>query len=203
MATTQPTLRETFRSNRTAVELPDTSLFWRWVGRATRPVIGWIILAVGALLIFIGYLGVSREALVAKQLPFLVSGGIFGVALVVFGSMILATEEMRRDSGRLDRLEAMMTELHAALLVRTEPQPSVSAAQTVRKPQRSRGENEGQTGETADDAGFFALPTGTVYHRPACAMLDGKADATAVDQGDISARGLTACRLCEPALVDA
>src|SRR5205823_1256673 len=75
-------------------ELPDTALFWRWVGKATRPVIGWVLTGIGVILIIVGYLGVSREALVAKQLPYLVSGGILGIAFVGFGAVLLGTEDI-------------------------------------------------------------------------------------------------------------
>ena len=65
-------------------EMPDPALFWKWVRRATRPVWGWILVGLGLLLVLFGYLGISREALVAKQLPYLISGGILGLALVGF-----------------------------------------------------------------------------------------------------------------------
>src|SRR5262245_8065545 len=94
-------------SNRTVDddELPDAALFWRWVGKATRPVVGWVLLGVAALVILLGWYGVSGESNPAKQLPYLVSGGVLGVALAVVGAYFLGTEELRKDSGRLDRLE--------------------------------------------------------------------------------------------------
>ena len=95
---------------------PDPRLLWRWVGRASRPWVGWVFIGLGALLVLLGYLGVSREAIVEKQIPYLVSGGIGGVLLCVVGAYFLGTEELRKDSGRLDRLEPMVEELHAALL---------------------------------------------------------------------------------------
>src|SRR3954469_1704971 len=101
-------------------ELPDPALFWRWVGKATRPVIGWILLGLSALFILIGWIGVSGTPVVAKQIPYVVSGGIAGVFLAVFGAYFLSTEELRKDSGRLDKLERMVEELHLALLTRAD-----------------------------------------------------------------------------------
>ena len=89
----------TSRVTATDDELPDTALFWRWVGKATRPVIGWVFTGVGVILIIVGYLGVSREALVAKQLPYLVSGGILGIAFVGFGAVLLGTWRVRTGTG--------------------------------------------------------------------------------------------------------
>ena len=64
-----------------------------------RPWLGWILIAAGAVLMLFGYLGVSREALPGKQIPYLVSGGIGGMLVAVLGAYFLATQELRRDSG--------------------------------------------------------------------------------------------------------
>src|SRR5882757_11163770 len=108
-------------------DLPDTALFWRWVGKATRPVVGWILLGLSALFILFGWIGVSGTPIVAKQIPYVVSGGIAGVFLAVFGAYFLGTEELRKDSGRLDRLERMVEQLHQVLLTR-EDAPSIPDA---------------------------------------------------------------------------
>src|SRR6187549_3400850 len=86
-------------------EDPDPRVLWRWAGHAIRPYIGWILMAIAALLMLLGYLGVSREAIPAKQIPYLVSGGIGGVFIAVLAAYFLGTQEIRNDSGRLDRLE--------------------------------------------------------------------------------------------------
>src|SRR2546423_9205968 len=104
----------------TEEELPDPALFWRWVGRATRPVVGWVLAGLGVIAILIGYLGISRESLVAKQLPYLISGGIGGIALVGAGAALIATEDLRRFRARLDRLAAMVGDLHGVLLSRPD-----------------------------------------------------------------------------------
>src|SRR5438128_12449398 len=101
-------------------EIPEGALFWRWVGKATRPVIGWVLLGLAALFILFGWIGVSGTPVVAKQIPYVVSGGIAGVFLAVFGAYFLGTEELRKDSGRLNRLERMVSELHDALLTRDD-----------------------------------------------------------------------------------
>jgi hypothetical protein len=67
-------------------EQPDPSVFWRWVWASVRPVLGYVFVGIGLILLLTAYLGVSREVLVAKQLPYLVSGGMFGLAAVTLGS---------------------------------------------------------------------------------------------------------------------
>lgn len=158
---------------------PDPKLLWRWAADAVRPWAGWIFMGIGALLILLGYLGVSREAIVEKQVPYLISGGIGGVLLCVVGAYFLATEELRRDSGRLDRLERMVEELHAALLARPDaPGPSTNGP--------------GPAGGT-EALDLVAVEGGETFHRASCPMADGK-EVRRVSAAD----GLRPCPLCEP-----
>src|SRR3954465_259247 len=103
-----------------ADEHPSPAVFWRWVWVSTRPYLGYVLIGVGILLILFGYLGVSREVYVGRQIPYVVSGGLLGVAAVTLGSRLLLIEDLRRDSGRLDRLERAVVELHQTLLSRPD-----------------------------------------------------------------------------------
>lgn len=172
----------------------DPRLLWRWVGRATRPVVGWACIGVAAVFVLAGYLGVSREALVAKQLPYLISGGVGGVVLAIVGAYLLGTEELRRDAARLDRLERMVTELHAVLLTRPDAPPAPGA---------SAGELAVSGRNGAGHEGLYALPDGETFHRAGCAMIEGKASVRNVNRSTIRRRGLAPCPLCEPVLADA
>jgi hypothetical protein len=166
-------------------DLPDASEFWRWAWHSVRAHAGWIFIVVGMLLVLLGYLGVSRESVVAKQVPYIVSGGIGGIVAAVFGAYLLATNELRRDSGRLDRLEAMVTDLHGALLRRTDTPATDAASDNGR-----------------DSSSLLALPSGESYHRAGCPMLDNKS-ATTVTPAAVKKRNLRPCPLCEPVLAEA
>lgn len=150
-----------------------------------QPWLGWICVGLGFLAMILGYLGVSNETIVEKQLPYLLSGGLAGIALVVFGARLLLIEDLRRDSGRLDRLETMVAQLHTALLSRPDA-PRATAAEVDAAP-----------------GVWMALPTGTSFHTSSCPMLTGKERAEQVDEATVSDRGLVACPLCEPAAVTA
>ena len=176
-------------------ELPDTALFWRWVGKAIRPVIGWVLTGIGVILIIVGYLGVSREALVAKQLPYLVSGGILGIAFVGFGAVLLGTEDIRRDSGRLDRLERMVTELHALLLAHADGSPILADRAAAGN---GRASDEAVAATATGNVRVLALPEGQSFHRADCVMIEGKPQARPVSAKVVQERGLKPCKLCEP-----
>ena len=162
---------------------PDPRLLWRWAGKATRPWVGWVFIGVGALLVLLGYLGVSREAVVEKQIPYLVSGGIGGVLLCVVGAYFLGTEELRKDSGRLDRLESMVQQLHEALLVQRDDAPERPAAAAATT--------------NGHDPDLVAVVGGETFHRAGCAMAGGK-QVEPVTAGSATSRGLQPCPLCEP-----
>jgi HAMP domain-containing protein len=179
-------------------DLPDPGLFWRWVGRAVRPYMGWILVGIGALAILIGYLGISREALVAKQLPYLISGGIFGLALVALGTFYLATEELRRDSRRLDRLERMVTQLHAVLLSHPDAPPAEEVEELVRA---FEGNGQVSNGHTVELSGeLVALRGSRRFHRANCPMVAGKPGVTPVTPSVIREQRMQPCTMCEPAL---
>jgi hypothetical protein len=97
-------------------DLPSGAEFWRWAGKAARPYAGWILIGLGVIMLLIGYFGVSREALVAKQIPYLVSGGIGGIVMVAVGAFFLGTDDLRKELRRLDRIERMVEQLHRVLL---------------------------------------------------------------------------------------
>jgi hypothetical protein len=184
-ATDLPTI-STESKPKSRPEMPDPALFWKWVGRATRPVWGWILVGVGLLLILIGYLGISREALVAKQLPYLISGGIGGIAFVGFGAMLVGTEDLKRTQERIDDLEHLVADLHTALLSRPDA-PVLSA----------NGDSGAEPGASAN-ATLMALPGGQSYHRADCSMIEGKREAKPVTASAARRQGLKPCRLCEP-----
>src|SRR5436190_8526713 len=170
-------------------EIPDGALFWRWVGKATRPVIGWVLLGLGALFILIGWIGVSGTPIVAKQIPYIVSGGIAGVFLAVAGAYFLGTEELRKDSGRLDRLEQMVNELHLALLAR-EDAPKIE-------------EQRRDASSVTNGQAYVGLSGSDLYHRADCAMVASKQNTMMLAPSTIKRRQLSPCSLCEPALADA
>lgn len=167
---------------------PDPRLLWRWAARATRPWAGWAFIAAGILLVLLGYLGVSGEAIVEKQIPYLLSGGIGGVLACVVGAYFLGTEELRKDSGRLDRLERMVEELHLALLARPDaPAPAAtSGANGARGHARLVARPE-----------LVAVAGGSTFHRTGCPLADGK-DTTRLTPEAIADGALSACPLCAP-----
>src|SRR3954451_7345905 len=142
-------------------EEPDSAMFWRWVWDSIRPVLGYVLVVAGLIALLIGWDKISGEALVAKQMPYLISAGLLGIALVVLGARYLLIEDLRRDSGRLDRLETMVAELHAALLSRPDAPGRIAHAL----------ETTAIAAESNGSASYVVLPGGQSFHLADCAML--------------------------------
>ena len=81
-------------------------------------VIGSVATSLGLLLVVLGWLGASHTILVFEQIPYLISGGIFGGCLVVVGTLTYfaywitkANEQSKRAADSLERMEELMREL--------------------------------------------------------------------------------------------
>lgn len=70
---------------------------------------GWGLVAGGAIVLFVGWWKVSKTPYPAEQMPYIVSGGIVGALLVVFGAAMLISADLRDEWHKLDRVEALLT----------------------------------------------------------------------------------------------
>jgi hypothetical protein len=155
---------------------------YAWLVEGVRPYLGWIFIAAGLLSLFLGWWGASGTPVVAKQIPYLASEGLLGVVLIAVGNRVFLINDLRRDSGRLDRLEDMVAELHAVLLARSDAVPD--GLRVIDRPASAKP--------------FLALERGTSYHVPGCAMVASKNNAVSLSRGDVISRKLKPCRMCDP-----
>jgi hypothetical protein len=68
-------------------------------------VAAWVAVALGLLLLLIGWLGVSDTGYVFEQIPYVVSGGIGGLFLLGLGAMLWLSADLRDEWRKLDTLE--------------------------------------------------------------------------------------------------
>jgi hypothetical protein len=88
--------------------------------------VGAVLVAAGLASVVVGYVGASHTVLVAGQIPYLISGGLLGVALVVLGGLVyfgywlaLLVRETRAErmaaQAERQQLRAVLLELSRAL----------------------------------------------------------------------------------------
>jgi hypothetical protein len=135
---------------------------------------GFSLLAIGLglLAILFAWNGASGEPYVAAQIPYLVSGGLLGVALVGIGCTMMIIQAARVDRARM---EAKYDDLMAAL-------------------ERGLG---GAGAAPRDLRGLVAAGSAS-YHRPDCRLVDGREDVTYLTPDEARARFLAPCRVCAP-----
>ncbi len=136
----------------------------------------------GFVLIFFGWNGAASLDRVQSQFPYLISGGIAGLALVVVGAALIIVETSRDER---ERLREEIANLREAISEMSAP------AAAVAKAERARGTNGSAARFVAGQHSF---------HRPDCRLLEGRGELERVSALDADDRGLVACRVCEPGL---
>lgn len=77
----------------------------QWLRKNPDRVGAWVAIAIGALVLYLGWDGASSTAYPAEQLPYIVSGGIGGALLVALGATLLISADLRDEWRKLDRIE--------------------------------------------------------------------------------------------------
>jgi hypothetical protein len=69
------------------------------------------LVIVGAVAVVLGWIGVSGTGLAAEQIPYLVSGGIGGLLLVVVGCTAWVSADLQDEWRRMDAIEDHLAKL--------------------------------------------------------------------------------------------
>jgi hypothetical protein len=127
----------------------------------------------GLAVIWAGWNGAASYNDIRKQFPYLISGGVGGLALVVIGVGLMVIQSQRADRVQL---ESNLVELRNIL-------ERMGAAPTT-------------NGAEASDAGMVVAGP-NAYHRPSCKLVAGR-DLQKMPAEQAVAAGLEACRTCSP-----
>jgi hypothetical protein len=134
----------------------------------------------GAITLIVTWYKISGLALIAEQLPYLASGGLGGLALVIAGAGCLS-------AGRSARIEARLVEL---LSIATEPVPGPAGATDP----AGVPATVPTTGAESDNT-VMTVTGGTTYHRPHCRLVAGK-ETTTLPLSEATGQGLSPCPVC-------
>lgn len=135
------------------------------------------LVGLGGLLIFIGWDGAAGIGgqipgldYTQGQIPYVISGGIGGLVLVVTGLALLIVHTVRRDLVELGtKLDAVVEALH-----------------------------ELRTDRAGALAGSHVVAGRTTYHASTCRLVEGRTDLQLLSTTEARDRGLAACRICTP-----
>jgi hypothetical protein len=154
----------------------------RWASLGGQ--LGIVYCLAGLFLIFLGWNGAASYDDVPAQFPYLISGGLAGLALVVVGAALLVSQSHRADraalQGTIDELREAVERMAAA----SGGGAAIAAA--------------GAVGARAQAEGTMVVAGPTAYHRATCRVLDGQVEVVPMTAADAVASGRTPCRACAP-----
>lgn len=154
--------------------------------------IGVLLCVVGFLVMFFGWNGAASTNFVPAQFPFLISGGLVGLGVVVLGSALLLVQNQRAD---MARLEAAMERVALAVERQSQGgQPGMmTGAMAAGMPGAMPGMMAGPGG-----LGGYVVAGGSSYHLPDCTLPEARTEAHMVPLTDVPGSGLEPCRVCRP-----
>ena len=136
-----------------------------------------ILMLVGFVAIFFGYNGASSDARPAAQFPYLISGGLVGIAFIIIGAALFVIQAYREERMRL---EIKLDELISVV---------------------AKGGGIGGGGHVAptpQDLAGLVVAGSASYHAPGCRLVDGREEVDYLTPEEARARSLQACRVCQP-----
>ncbi len=147
----------------------------------TLMVVAGIVAPLGLIFVLLGWYGASRTPNLFEQIPYMISGGMFGLGLVFLGAffyfahwMTELVKEQRAGSAAvleaLGRLQDSLTTMPALV-----------------------GHAAGSM-EASDDLLLVATARGAMAHRADCAVVEGKDGLRTVTPE----HELTPCKMCDP-----
>ena len=137
----------------------------------------------GFAVMWAGWNGAASYNDIRKQFPYLISGGLIGLALVVIGVGLMIIQSQRADRVQL---EANLTELRSILERMTGLPASNGAAESV----------PGGSGVSSGGTGLVVAGP-SAYHRPTCKLVAGR-DLRKMPVQQAESAGLEPCRTCAP-----
>ena len=134
---------------------------------------GLALAGVGLLAIGIGWNGAAGQLSLLGQLPYLISGGLIGLALVTLGAAMLVVQNAREDRALLEAKLDLLVEALA------------DSGRTVK------------ADAPGDVSGLVVAGTAS-YHVPGCRLVDGREETSYLTPAEAAGKGLKACRVCQP-----
>ena len=167
-------------------EASDQPIVGRWVTPApsdrseflrenARTLVSVGLLAAGVVFVMLGWYGAAHTNILTEQIPYLISGGLLGLGLIIVAGFMASSAllERRTEQLRRDLIDAMRM-----------------------MPAGESGSN-GSAVRASGSATVYALSDGHSYHLGGCPIIEGK-DTRALGVREAIGAGLAPCKLCGP-----
>ena len=145
--------------------------------------IGAGLVGIGIPLIILGWYGAAHTPYTFEQIPYMISGGLLGLALTVLGGLFYfaywLTRQVHETRRQSDQTEAVYRRIEALL---SSNGHGTAGAVTAAPAAEAAGE-------------FVTTARGTMFHRPDCVVVKGRSDVRRVSGDE---KGLKPCKICDP-----
>lgn len=176
----------TERSNNRLDRLSDAVSRMR-AGRGMDPdrmqlIVGAVLAVGGLVAIIIGWYGAANTGFEFEQTPYLISGGLLGLALCFLGGFVYfaywITRLVRESRAQADRAADALEQIVNALHANNGSGPAGAKARAT----------------VPAGSSFVATRGGGFFHRPECSVVAGRDKLRKVS----ASSGLEPCRICDP-----
>lgn len=133
------------------------------------------LLVIGVIFVILGWYGAANTNILTEQIPYLISGGLLGVALIIVAGFLASSASLERENRELRR------DLVRAL-------GSVGSGS---------GRFELSAAGNTGDGKVFLVSGGQSYHFAGCPIVEGK-DGSSVTLEEAQRSGYRTCKLCGP-----
>jgi hypothetical protein len=135
---------------------------------------GLLLAGIGLIVIGVGWNGAAGQLTLLGQIPYIISGGLIGVSLVILGAAMLVVQGAREDRARLEaKLDQLADALHA-------------------------GSGTARLDNAPQDASGLVVAGTASYHVPSCRLVDGREETSFLTPEEARANDLKPCRVCQP-----
>jgi len=134
------------------------------------------MLVLGIVLVILGWYGAAHTNILTEQIPYLISGGLLGMALIIVAGVIGSSASLERENREVRR------DLARAL-------GAERVEQFVANP--------GPRRSSAGNGRVYVVPGGRSFHVAGCPIVEGK-DGTELELSEALRAGFATCKLCGP-----
>jgi hypothetical protein len=149
---------------------------WRAFARDNGRLLAAIaLLGAGIVFVILGWYGAAHTNILTEQIPYLISGGLLGMGLIIVAGVMVAGASQERST---DELRREIERAFAAM--------------------GSRASDPGVRANAFSSNGHhvFVVPGGRSYHVAGCPILEGKEGVKELLPAQAAASGFAACKLC-------
>jgi len=139
-----------------------------------RLVLAALFLIAGVVLVILGWYGAANTNILTEQIPYFISGGLLGMALIIVAGVVGSSAALERENREMRR--ELMQAVRSAP-VRIAPGDAPAPARRT------------------DDGHVYIVPGGRSFHLAGCPIVEGK-DGSELTEPEAVAAGFTVCKLC-------